>query len=113
MAITILQVIVTAFAFFAWSRAVLRFKDRKITPGEFAFWTLLWAALVTVVFDPGVAAGLATSLGVRRPIDLLVYVSIILLFYLLFRIYVRIEHTEQEITKLVRESAIARARRKG
>jgi hypothetical protein len=112
MAITALQVIVTAFALFAWSRALLRFKDRRITVGEFAFWTLIWAGVVTVVFVPAIAAGFSTSLGVRRPVDLLVYVSIVLLFYLLFRLYVRIEHTEQEITKLVRETAISRARRK-
>jgi hypothetical protein len=112
MAVTVLQVIVTAFAFFAWSRALLRFKDRKITPGEFGFWTVLWAAIVAFVYAPGLAAGLAASVGVRRPVDLLVYAGIVLLFYLLFRLYVRIEHTEQEITKLVRETAIGRARRK-
>jgi hypothetical protein len=44
-------------------------------------------------------------LGVGRGIDVLVYLSIILLFYSNFKQTERIEKLEKEITKLVREIA--------
>lgn len=106
MALSVLQIIVVIFAVFAWSRAILRLRDRKISLGEFLFWTLIWAAVIVTSLLPQTADIAAGFFGVSRPIDLAVYVSIILLFYLIFRLYVKQEQQQQELTKLVREIAI-------
>lgn len=106
MVINILQIIIVLFALFALSRAILRFKDGRITKGELFFWSFLWVALVVFVFLPGVIGFISKILGIGRPIDVVVYAAIVILFYLIFRIYVKIEGVEQEITTIVRKVSL-------
>lgn len=106
MDISVLQIVGVVFVLFAWSRALLRFKDHKISVTEFLFWSVIWAGAIVALAVPKTADWISYSLGVNRPIDLAVFVSILLLFYLVFRVYVKNEQQKQEITKLVREIAI-------
>lgn len=112
MNISALQVVVLIFALFAWSRAMLRFKDRKISLGEFFFWTIIWLLVITTSLLPRTAEIMADFFGISRPIDLAVYVSILLLLYLIFRLYVKNEQLQQEMTKLVREIAVRNPKHK-
>ncbi|NTV24295.1 MAG: DUF2304 family protein [Nanoarchaeota archaeon] len=104
--ITIVQLLTFLFATFAASRAVLRAKDKKISAGELIFWLGIWGGLVFVVFFPQITSKVADIVGIGRGVDVFVYISISLLFYLIFRLYVKIEETEGEVTKLVRELAL-------
>jgi len=109
--ISILQIVVVLFALFALSRAFLRFKDSKITKKELALWAIVWIAAIIVILIPGTTSIVAKMLGVTRGADVVVYFSIILLFYLVFRVYVKLESIEQEITKVVREVAIKKKKK--
>lgn len=109
---TILQILIIVFALFALSRAILRFKDKKISIFEFGLWTLIWGAIIVTVIIPKTATLISNFFGISRPIDLAVYVSILLLFYLVFRLYVHLEMQRQEITKVVREKAKKHPRKK-
>ncbi len=44
----ILLVLVTLFVLFAWSRAMLRFRDRVITLKEFIFWSVIWGGAIVL-----------------------------------------------------------------
>ena len=55
-----------------------------------------------VVLLPNTANILANFVGVGRGVDVIIYVAIIALFYLVFRLFVMIEDVEREITNLVR-----------
>ena len=107
-----IQIIAIIFALFAISRVILRVKDKKLTINEFIFWCIIWAALVVLALFPWIAVQLSGFLGFRRGLDLLIYVSIAVLFYLMFRIYVKTEEQEQRITKIVRELAIKNKKKK-
>ena len=107
--ISLFQIIVLVFVLFALSRALLRFRDRKIALGSLLFWSCLWLAVLALLFIPGITEPLAALLNIGRGVDVAVYLSIMLLFYLMFRLYVRIEKLEQNITTAVRQSAIASA----
>lgn len=102
----IFEIIVVLFVLFAWSRVLLRFRERKISRWEFAFWSILWLVVLVVLFIPSVTQPIAKILNIGRGIDVVVYLSIVLLFYLVFRIYVKIEGIEQEVTKVVRETTL-------
>ena len=103
LVITPLQIIIILFALFALSRAVLRFKDGQITKGELSFWSLLWITLIIVTFVPKVIGFISRLLGIGRPVDAVIYAAIIVLFYLVFRIYVKLESIDQDITAVVRK----------
>lgn len=99
----ILQILIILFGLFAFSRVILRFKDKEITMKEFVFWGILWLVIIFFGFLPDITRVFAGLLGIGRGTDVAIYVSIILLFYLIFRIYVKTENIEQEVTKIVRE----------
>jgi len=107
-----LQIVVTIFALFALSRAILRFKDSKITRGELFFWSIIWAAVIALVFMKQHLGFLSTFFDIERPVDVIVYASIILIFYLIFRMLVKIERIEQEITAIVRKQALEKGKKK-
>lgn len=112
MGVSVLQVVVVLFALFAWSRALLRLRDKKISIGEFVFWSVLWAGVIITSLSPQTADAFSAFFGIERPIDLAVYLSIILIFYLVFRLYVRSEQQQQEITGLVRALALQQPKKK-
>lgn len=101
-----IKIILTLFAIFAWSRAFLRFKEKTINFKELAFWTLVWVATIAIVYLPGKATVLAKLLGVGRGFDAMVFIAIISLFYAVYRLYVRSNEQEQELTRLIREIAL-------
>ena len=107
-----IQVIAIIVALFAVSRAFLRLKEHKISIPAFIFWAIVWIAVVVVAFIPNVTSYVSDFFGIGRGIDFVVYLSILLLFYLIFRIYVKIESLNGSITKLTRAIAINKGRKK-
>ncbi|MFH0869449.1 MAG: DUF2304 family protein [archaeon] len=101
-----IHVIVIVFALFALSRAYLRFRDNRLSIGEFVFWALLWIGGIIISFNPWISSYVSSFFGIKRGVDLIVYVSIVLIFYLIFRIYVKVENQQKEITTLVRKFSI-------
>lgn len=93
-------------ALFAISRAFLRFRDKKLGGQGLVFWISLWALAVIFAFAPHGVSYVADLVGIQRGTDFVAYLSIILLFYMIFRIYIKFEGIEQDITKLTREIAI-------
>ncbi len=109
----LLQVLVVLFALFAFSRALLRFKDKEITWKEFLFWVVVWVGVIVLAIVPDISSSLSNLLGIGRGVDLIIYTSIIALFYLIFRLYVKLEVIEQNITKITREIAFGNRNERG
>ena len=103
---TIIQLLLLIFLLFAISRVILRFRGGQIKLTEFGFWGALFATAIVVVLYPTETTKLANSLGIGRGVDLVVYASIVLLFYLVFRIYVMLEDIRNETTEVVRKFAL-------
>ncbi|HEY4495643.1 MAG TPA: DUF2304 family protein [Candidatus Paceibacterota bacterium] len=102
----IVPVFVTIFVAFAVSRVFFRFRVGDMSLGEFLFWLGIWGAIEAVVWIPKVLDEVAHQIGISRGIDAVVYGSVVLLFYLMYRVYVKSEFIEHEITSLVRRLAI-------
>lgn len=103
MMISISQVIFVVFLLFAVSRVYLQLKSGRLKPKNFLFWlTVFLGAVIGIVF-PALTVDLARFLGINRGTDLIVYASIILLFYLIFRISIYLEEINEKISKLIRE----------
>lgn len=94
------------FALFALSRVILRFKDKNISFTELLFWCIVWGSVISVALFPQIFVTLSSILGIGRGVDTLLYFGMILLFYLLFRLYVKVETQQKDITKLVRIIAL-------
>ena len=102
----ILKIIVTFFVFLSIIKLIKQKKDNKITSFSFLLWFLLWLIIALAFYLPETTSYLANIVGIGRGVDLVVYISIIVIFYILFRVFVHLNKIDREITKIVREKAI-------
>jgi len=100
------QIILFLFVLFAASRAVLQFRGGTIRFGALTFWLMIWIVALIAIFYPEETTRFARILGIGRGVDVVVYASIAILFYLVFRLHVYIENLRTEISRLIREVAI-------
>jgi small membrane protein len=110
--IPILEIIVVIFAIFAITRSWIRLKKGNETIIEFLFWVVVWLTIVGIVFIPQITSFPAKILNISRGIDVFVYFGIVALFYLIFRVFTKIENLERDITKLTRIIALKDAKEK-
>lgn len=97
---SLIQFLIVLFVAFAGSRVILRFRNKAIGYGEFFFWSGIWTLILLVVFQPNIADRTALFFGVQRGADIMFFSSIILIFYLLFRLYVKLDKLDRDITNL-------------
>lgn len=69
---------------------------------------LIGAGAAAVVF-PGLTDDVARFVGVGRGADLVTYVAIVAVMFVLLHYYTKFVELQQQVTKLTRELAIARA----
>ena len=100
-----IQVIIIVFALFAFSRAVLRSREGKISRREFSFWSMMWITLIVLSLLPGIVSFFANLSGIKRGVDIVVYLSIIAWFYMNFILYVKLEEQDKDLPRLVRKLA--------
>lgn len=94
------------FILFAASRAYLRFKGGNLQFGAFLFWLGIWGAAAIAIFLPEETSKIAKWAGIGRGADIIIYTSIALLFYLVFRLHVMLESQHSEVSRLIREIAL-------
>lgn len=104
--LALVKILFTLFALFAWSRALIRFYAKDLNLKELVFWSMLWILLIVLVFVPGKTNFLAKILGMERGNDAMFFLGIVALFYASYRLYVKSNEQEKEITKLVRALAL-------
>ncbi len=106
MQLTITQIILSIFLLFALSRVYLRFRGGDVSLIGFIFWTCLFGSAVLIVLFPSFSGAIARFMGIGRGVDAVIYTSIVLLFYLVFRLYIYLQDIRQEITELVQKLAL-------
>lgn len=103
---SIIQIALLIFLFFALSRVILRFRSSEVSLTGFIFWfTIFGTAIIFAVF-PELTSIIARSLHIGRGVDTVVYISIAILFYLVFRLYVYLQDIRHEITDIIKEIAL-------
>ncbi len=97
------------FIVFAISRVILRYNDELMSFKELLFWGTFWIMAFVVIASPSISDKAARIIGIQRGVDAIIYISIIAIFYLVFRLYIKVSEVEREITRLVRAIAIKEA----
>ncbi|PIT87877.1 MAG: DUF2304 domain-containing protein [Candidatus Magasanikbacteria bacterium CG10_big_fil_rev_8_21_14_0_10_40_10] len=105
----IIQSVLSLFFLYALVRVVLRFKQDGLSIVSFIFWLVFWLAGIGLVLLPETSSYLAKIFGIGRGVDLIVYVSLALLFFMQFRLMAEKEKLKKEITLLTRQLALDKA----
>ena len=107
-----LQILVSLFIVIILFKLFKQRQASKISTKSFLLWIILWLIIAVVFWQPDTTSYIANLFGVQRGADLAIYVAIIVILYLLFRVFVRLNKIDSDITKLVREDAIKHAKEK-
>lgn len=110
---SLIQIFLIVFALFAITRVLRQFKKGGLTLAWLLFWVAFWLVAGVVVALPQTTDLVAQFVGVGRGADLIIYLSLVALFFLIFKLFAKIESVEQEITRLVRKLAIEEVEEKG
>lgn len=104
--LSLTQIILLIFLFFALSRVILRFKGGALNITGFIFWSSLFGLAIVAVIFPKLTSNFARAAGIGRGADAVIYSSLVLLFYLIFRLHIFLEDIKHEITDIVRKLAM-------
>lgn len=85
-----------------WYRA----SKQAIRPFEAVAWTIVWLGAAVLICLPGIANFLADTVGIGRGVDLVIYISIFVLFLLVFHLHLVHDRMEKSLTELVRHDAL-------
>lgn len=103
------QILFSVFAIGALVATFLQYKQQGLSGRAGLFWTLIWLGAWAVVVWPSSTQRLASALGIGRGTDVVVYAAIAAIFFLLFRLHVKMETVSRQITQVVRREAVANA----
>lgn len=105
---SVLQVVLLVFVVFVLGRVLARYKKKEISLREWLGWTIFWLLVIVATFLPQTTDFIAQKVGLAsgRGVDLAVYISIPVLFYLVFRIISKLDRIEQDQTKIIRQMAL-------
>ena len=97
-----IQVVLGLIALAGVVSALVRYRAHRSSARAFWLWASFWGGAGVLVFVPDLTAFLAAKLNVGRGADLTMYLGLLVGFYVIFRLYQRIENLERQITLLVR-----------
>jgi hypothetical protein len=101
-----IQIVLLCFAIFAMSRALIRYRRGLTRMLHLEMWLLFWVCVVVVALRPEVTDLLARWLGVGRGVDTAMYLALLMIFFLLFRNFGKVEDLDRQLTKVVRANAL-------
>ena len=95
------------FGAIAISKSYVDFRSRLESLKMFLFWTVTWLLIVVIALFPSLVDLLLSSFG-REGAGLGTFfgMGLVFLFFVMYRIYVKIERIEQKLTKTIQELAL-------
>lgn len=102
----LIQIIVSIFLILIILKTLARKKSKELSLKETIAWLVVWIGTGIIFWFPQYTDRIAKVLGINRGADLITYISIIILAYLVFRIFIHLDKIEKSITKLTREDAL-------
>jgi hypothetical protein len=103
---SIIQILLVIFFALAIIIAFYRYKNNDIKFLTLFYWIIFWLVGAVIVIMPDATFYFANKLGIGRGSDLIVYVSLAIVFLLIFRIMATTEKHKKEITDLTRAIAL-------
>ncbi len=83
-----------------------QYRSQRIARYWFLVVSCLWIAIAFAAIFPSWSDVLARAVGIGRGVDLFVYSAVLVLLYAVYRLFVRTQEMEREITDLVRALAL-------
>jgi len=109
---TLFQIIIIIFILFVLYKAIHRFVNKEISVYLLILWCGFWIAVGLIAVFPVIIEFLATFVGIKRGVDLIIYIALFVSFYTLFKMSVKQKKMEKDIVGIVRKIALVQAKKK-
>ena len=104
---TLVKLLSFLLAAIAISKSYVDFRGKVESLQMFVFWIATWTAIVIVALFPSLINDLIVSFGGGRTgLGTFFGMGLVFLFFIVYRIYVKIERIEQKLTKTIQEFAL-------
>jgi hypothetical protein len=103
MIVLVSKVFAVLLAVIAISKSYVDFRARRESLQMFLFWTITWTAIVVVALFRSIVASLLEG---QAGVGTFLGMAVVFMFFMLYRIYVKLERLEQKITTLVQDIAL-------
>ena len=100
------QIIILILSIVAIIMATYRFKNNSFSNSGYVLWWILWLLVVLITLFPQITSIIANTFGFGRGLDAILVLATILIFYLLFKLYNKIEDQKRRIDQLVSQLAV-------
>lgn len=91
----------------AISKSYVDFRGKAESLQMFIFWIVTWTMIVIISLFPGIIdAVILTFGGGRTGLGTFFGMGLVFLFFIAYRMYVKIERIEQNLTKTIQELAL-------
>jgi hypothetical protein len=101
------QIIALIVIAFFLARLFWQKKGNKLSASEFIFWLIFWALAALAIIFLKLIDRLVADLGFSGSgIEVLFYLGVVILFYFIFRLRIKLEKIEKDITRIVREISL-------
>lgn len=101
----LIQLIINLILIFFAVNLFLKLRREQIGLPSFIFWLIVWLGGISVINWPESTSFLARVLGVGRGADVIIYFSILVVFYFIFYFTIQLRKIEKDITEVVRKIA--------
>lgn len=101
-----IQLVLFLLIAFIVLRIIARWRAGEMSLWTLFSWCIFWFAAAVVIWRPALSSQIAQVFGVGRGADFVTYLSLVALFYFLFRVGVRLERQERNISKLTQALAL-------
>lgn len=95
------QIILLLISIIGIVLGIYRYKNESFSNSVFALWTFVWIIIIVVTLFPSITTHFANLFGIGRGLDSVYIVSILFLFYIVFKLYNKIEQQKKRINELV------------
>lgn len=85
---------------------IYQFKKDSFSNMVVSLWLLIWLAIIIITLFPDLTTVVANIFGIGRGLDSVYIISILFLFYIIFKLYNMVEKEKKRINELVSELAL-------
>ena len=104
--LSLYKILIIVIAFISCLFFVSRVRRKKSTIPTLVLWILFCILVIFIGFFPRSTDPLANIFGMQRGLDFIIILGFAFCIYLIFKLYVKVDNMNQEISELVRQLAI-------
>jgi|ETNmetMinimDraft_33_1059910.scaffolds.fasta_scaffold17935_2 hypothetical protein len=101
-----LQLIGISIALVAIYMSYLYYRRKDFTKLDFLFWMTIWSVFLIVIITPSSFDFILKTLKIWRMLDMIVIVSLIIIYMLAFNNYAKNKKIQRQIETLIRNHAL-------